>query len=243
MSEVSREELKLKLPSEYYDYIDVFNRTKAEELPPHRPYNHKIELEGDGRPPQSRLYPMSAYKLEKVKEYLDENLRKGFISPSNAPFTSPILFVQKKDGGLRFYVDYRKLNAITKRNRYSISLIDETLAKIIGCKYLTSLDIITVFNKLRIYPNSEDYTSFITSFGAYKYYILPFRLTNGPASYQYYMNDVLFNYLNEFCQAYLDDILIYSKIKKEHVKYIKIVLERLRVAGLQVDINKCEFHK
>ena len=242
VSEATEGTIKQKLPKEYHDLIDVFDRSKAKELPPHRSYDHKIELEAGKKPPQSRLYPMSGFKLQKVKEYLDDNLKKGFISPSTAPYTSPVLFVQKHDGSLRFCVDYRKLNAITIRNRYPIPLIEETLARVIGCKYLTKLDIIAAFNKLRMHPDSEDLTTFTTSFGAFKYHVLPFGLTNGPASFQHYMNDTLFEYLNDFCQVYLDDILIYSKTEKEHKQQVRKVLLKLREAGLQVDIEKCEFH-
>lgn len=93
---------------------------------------HRTEEPGK-KPPQSRLYPMSGFKLQKVKEYLEENLQKGFISPSRAPYASPVLFVQKQDGSLRFCVDYRKLNAITIRNRYPIPVIEEALASVVGC--------------------------------------------------------------------------------------------------------------
>ena len=237
------EEVKDKLPPEYHDFIDVFDRKKAEILPPHRPYDHKIEIEGEaGKLPKSRLYPISEFKLRKVKEYLTDNLKKGFITPSKAPYASPILFAAKKDGSLRFCVDYRKLNALTKRDRYPIPLIDEVLARVQGAKYLSRLDIIAAFNKLRMNPNSEDLTTFVTSFGAFKYRVLPFGLINGPASFQHYINDVLFEYLHEFCQAYLDDILIYSKTLKEHRNHVRAVLQKLREAGLQVDIVKCEFH-
>ncbi len=240
--EEALEEVKAKLPSEYHDYLDVFDRAMADQLPPHRPYDHKIELTGERTSPRSRLYHMSGYKLQKVKDYLTEHLNKSFISSSSAPYASPILFAEKKDGSLRFCVDYRKLNALTKRDRYPLPLIDETLARIQGSKYLTRLDIIAAFNKLRMHPGSEDLTTFITSFGSYKYHVMPFGLTNGPASYQHYMNDVLFDYLHQFCQTYLDDIIIYSKTLKEHKKHVRLVLNRLRETGLQVDINKCEFH-
>lgn len=242
---ITPDEIKRRLPEEYHDYLDVFDRDKADELPPHRPCDHKLEFtEGADKTklPRSRIYPISGRKLDEVKKYLDEYLKKGFIVPSQAPFASPILFAEKPNGGLRFCVDYRKLNQITKRNRYPIPLIDEVLAQIQGCKYLTRLDIIAAFNKLRMHPDSEDFTTFITSLGAYKYRVLPFGLTNGPANYQQYMNDILFDYLNDFCQAYLDDILIYSKTKKEHIRHVRLVLQRLREAGLQVDILKCEFH-
>ena len=139
-------------------------------------------------------------------------------------------------------MNYRKLNTIIKRNRYPIPLIDEVLARIQGCKYLTRLNIIAAFNKLRMHQSSEDFTTFVISLRAYKYKVLPFGLTNDPATYQQYMNDILFEYLNDFCQAYLNNILIYSKSRKEHVSHVRKVLQKLREAGLQVDILKCEFH-
>ena len=235
------DEIKAKLPVEYHEFLDVFDRSKANKLPPHRSYDHKIELNGDATPPQSRAYRMSPYKLQKVKEYLNENLSKGFITPSQAPYSSPVLFALKANGDLRFCVDYRKLNAITKRNRYPLPLIEEVIGKLVGCKHLTRLDIIAAFNKLRMHPDSEDLTTFITALGSYKYHVLPFGLTNGPSSFQQYINDVLWDYLNDFCQAYLDDILIYSKTRSEHRRHVAKVLTRLREAGLQVDIKKCEF--
>jgi len=236
------EEVKAKLSSKYHDYLDVFDRAMADQLPPHRPYDHKIELTGEGTPPRSRLYHMSGYKLQKVKDYLTEHLNKGFISSSSASYASPILFAEKKDGSLRFCVDYRKLNALTKRDRYPLPLIDETLARIQGSKYLTRLNIIAAFNKLRMHSGSEDLTTFITSFDSYKYHVMPFELINDSTSYQHYMNDVLFDYLHQFCQAYLDDIIIYSKTLKKHKRHVRLVLHRLREADLQVNINKCEFH-
>ena len=90
-------------------------------------------------------------------------------------------------------------------------MIDKILAQMSGCKFIIKFDIIAAFNKLRIDLGSKDLTTFITSMGLYKYCILPFGLTNRPASYQHYMNNILLPYLNDFVQAYLDDIIIYSK--------------------------------
>jgi len=236
------EQVKAKLSSEYHDYLDVFDRAMADQLPPHRFYDHKIELIDEKTSSRSRLYHMSGYKLQKVKNYLIEHLNKGFISSNSASYASLILFVEKKDGSLRFCVDYRKLNALTKRDRYPLSLIDETLARIQGSKYLTRLNIIVAFNKLRMHSSSEDLTTFITSFDFYKYHVMSFELTNDSAFYQHYMNDVLFDYLHQFCQVYLDDIIIYSKTLKKHKRHVRLILNRLREADLQVDINKCEFH-
>ena len=227
--------------AEFKDLFQDFDLSLAEKLSSHRAYDHKIELEGDSRTIKSRVYSMSYHKLLELKKYLDENLKKGFITASSAFFASFVLFVTKSNGSLRFCVDYRKLNAIIKRNRYLISLIEETLAKVIDFKYLIKLNIIAVFNKLRMNSDSENFTTFITSLNFYKYKVLPFGLINGPANYQHYMNDVLWNYINDFVQCYLNDILIYSKIRKVHVKHVKMILERLREADLQMDIIKSEF--
>ncbi len=221
------ETVKQKLPPEYHDSIDVFDKAKAKELPPHRSYDHKIDIEPGKVPPKCRIYPMSEYKLQKVKEYLEKNLSKRFISSSTAPYASPVLFVQKKDDSLRFCVDYRKLNAMTIRNRDPIPLIEETLARVIGCKYLIKLDVIAAFNKLRMHPDSEDFTTFVTSIVPFKYHVLPFGLTRSPGSYQQYKNDTMFDFLNDFCQVYLDDILIYSKTKKTHREHVRKVLLKL----------------
>jgi len=159
---------------------------------------------------------MSDYKLQKIKNYLIKHLNKYFIFSSSASYASLILFIKKKDDSLHFCVNYRKLNALIKRNRYFLSLIDETLARIQDSKYLTRLNIIVIFNKLCMHSSSEDLTIFITSFDFYKYHVMSFKLINDSTFYQHYMNDVLFNYLHQFCQIYLNDIIIYSKTLKKY---------------------------
>jgi len=123
-------EVKAKLSSKYHDYLDVFDRAMTDQLPSHRFYNHKIELIDEKTSSRSHLYHMSDYKLQKMKNYLIKHLNKDFISSSSASYASLILFVEKKDDSLRFCINYRKLNALIKRDRYFLSLIDETLAHI-----------------------------------------------------------------------------------------------------------------
>ncbi len=236
------EKIKVKLSLEYHDYLDVFDRAMIDQLLSHRFYDHKIELIDEETLSRSRLYQMFDHKLQKIKKYLIDYLNKEFIFFSFALYVSLILFVEKKDDSLRFCVDYRKLNVLIKRDRYSLSLIDETLARIQESKYLTRLNIIVAFNKLRMHSDSEDLTIFIIFFNSYKYHVMLFKLINESAFYQHYMNDVLFKYLHQFCQIYLDDIIIYSKILKKHKRYVWLILNRLREADLQIDINKCEFH-
>ncbi len=170
---------------------------------------------------------MSDYKLQKMKNYLIEHLNKNFISFSSISYVSLILFIEKKNDSLHFCVDYRKLNALIKRNHYLLLLINETLARIQDSKYLTRLNIIIIFNKLCMHSRSEDLTIFIIFFDFYKYHMMSFELINDLTFYQHYMNDVLFDYLHQFCQIYLNDIIIYSKILKKHKKHVRLILHKL----------------
>ena len=163
---------------------------------------------------------MFDHKLQKIKKYLIDHLNKEFIFFSFASYISLILFIEKKDDSLCFCINYRKLNALIKRNHYSLLLIDKTFARIQESKYLTRLNIIVMFNKLHMHSDSEDLTIFIIFFDSYKYHVMLFKLINESVFYQHYMNDVLFKYLPQFCQIYLDDIIIYSKILKKHKRHV-----------------------
>ena len=231
-----------KMPVAYSHYEDVGSKAASDVLPLHRTYDHKITLDKPNTLSYSPLYQMSVTELEEVKRYLLDNLNKGFIEPSQSPFAAPVLFVKKANGSLRFCIDYRKLNQLTRKDRYPIPLLDETLARLGRAKVFTKLDIRQAFHRIRMDPDSEELTTFRTRYGAYKCKVLPFGLTNGPATYQRYMNDVLFDYLDDFCTAYLDDIIIYSENALEHEEHVKKVLQRLRDAGLQVDLKKCEWN-
>ena len=134
---------------------------------------------------------MFSYKFEKIKKYLIENLFKRFITFNKILYFSSMLFAMKVNENLRFCVNYRKFNIITKRNRYFLLLIKEIIEKIIECKYFIKLNIIAVFNKLCMHFDNENYTTFITILSAYKYRVLSFKLINELSSFQQYINDAL----------------------------------------------------
>ncbi|KAH7478801.1 Transposon Tf2-9 polyprotein [Fusarium oxysporum f. sp. matthiolae] len=231
----------LRLPEELQEFQDVFSPKEAEKLPPHRAGDHHIELIPGGKLPFGPLYGMSREELTALREWLDENLRKGFIRPSSSPVASPVLFVKKPGGGLRFCVDYRALNNITVKDRYPLPLIKESLNNLSGMKYFSRIDIVSAFNNLRIEKGQEYLTAFRTRFGLYESLVMPFGLTGAPATFQRYINDALREHLDIFCTAYLDDILIYSRTREEHIEHLKMVLQKLRAAGLFANPAKCEF--
>ena len=232
---------KTYLPLQYHEFLDVFDRNQANDLPPHRPWDHPIDLQHGKQPPASRPYSMNHHELKALRKYLDTELSKGFIRVSRSPAAAPVLFVKKPNGDLRFCIDYRGLNAISVKNRHSLPLISETLSQLSKAKYYTKLDIISAFNKLRIKEGDEWKAAFTCRYGLFEPLVLPFGLSNGPASFQSYINHALRGYLDNFCTAYMDDILIYSQNLSEHQDHVKSVLQRLREHGLQVDISKCSF--
>ena len=113
------------LPDEYRDYCDVFDWKKINELPPHHQYDHWIELTGEGISPWSKIYSLSGYKLQKMKKYITENFKKGFIEFSKILYFVSILFTLKTNENLQFCINYQELNTITKHNHYFISFINK----------------------------------------------------------------------------------------------------------------------
>lgn len=239
--------LKELLPEVYHEFAHVFSKEISDTLPPlRRGFDHEIHLKEGSNPQRdvghAFLRSMSEEELVATRKYLEENLTKGFIEVSKSAVSSPVLFAKKPSGGLRFCVDYRKLNAITEKDSYPIPLIQETMSLLRGVKWFTKLDVQQAFHRLRMRLSDENLTTFLTRFGAYKYKVMPFGLCGGPSSFQRFINETLWEFLNDFVTAYLDDVLIYGRgTLREHQKDVKKVLERLGEAGLQVDISKCEF--
>ena len=237
------QEQQPEIPEEYRDLAEVFSKTKAHELPPHRGHlDHHIPLEEGAKPVFGPIYNLSETELQVLKDYIDENLRKRFIRPSTSPFGSPVLFVKKADGSLRLCVDYRALNRITIKNRYPIPLISELIDRFKSKKYFTRLDVRDAFNRLRIAKGDEHKTAFRTRYGHFEYLVMPFGLTGAPGSFQSYINEILRPHLDIFCVVYLDDILIYSDTLEEHIRQVRLVLKALQEHGLYVKLEKCEFH-
>ena len=148
----------------------------------------------------------------------------------------------KPGGGLRFCVDYRALNAITRGDRYPLPLVRETLRNLAKARWFTKLDVRAAFHRLRIKEGDEWKTAFRTRFGLFEWLVTPFGLAGAPATFQRYINGTLADFLDEFCSAYMDDVLIYSGGSyKDHMRKVRSVVERLGKAGLKIDIDKCEF--
>ena len=231
-----------KLPMIYEAWKDVFSRNLADNLPNHSEGDHKIQILDGGKLPNHKPRQFSQIELEVARKYVDDMLSKGHIIPSDSAATSPLLIVRKPGGGLRICVDYRDLNEITIKDRYPIPLIQETLAHLAKAKIFTKLDVIAAFNRIRVRSEDEWLTAFTTRWGSYQYKVMPFGLCNAPSTFQRYINNALHDYLDKFCSAYLDDILIWSENIEEHTEHVKKVLQKMREKKLYADLSKCEFH-
>jgi hypothetical protein len=231
--------------SEYHDFLNVFSKENTNILSSHKKHDHRIKLEKDHEfdHEYASLYNLLKKKLLLIKKYLKKYLNKKFIEFSTVSYVSFILFAKKSDDELRFCVDYKKLNAIIKKNRYSISLIAKTIARLFKTKWMIKIDIRHAFNKIRMHSKkNENLTTFRIKYDMYNYLIMLFELINESFTFQNFINDILMNYLNEFVIAYLDNIIVYSNIKKEHIQHVRKILQRLLEANIQADVDKCEFH-
>lgn len=210
-------------------------------LPPRRAVDHKIELEPGAKPPFMPVYKMSPLELEEVKRQLIQLIEMDFIQPSKSPYGAPILFVRKKNGKLRMCIDYRALNKLTIKNRYPLPRIDELLDQLLGAQYFSKLDLQSGYWQIRIAEEDIPKTAFRTRYGHFEWKVLPFGLTNAPATFQALMNDILRPYLDDFVVVYLDDILVYSKTADDHVKHLDQVLSVLEQHELYAGLDKCAF--
>ncbi|KAH8172320.1 reverse transcriptase (RNA-dependent DNA polymerase) domain-containing protein [Sarocladium implicatum] len=189
-----------------------------------------------------KVYALSPDKQQALKEYLEENLAKGYIRPSKSPAGYPILFIPKKNGKQQICVDFRQLNDITIKNRYPLPLIKELRDKLGTAQWFTALDLKGAYNLIRMKEGEEWKTAFRTREGLFEYLVMPFGLTNAPATFQEFINYVLREYLDIFVVVYLDDILIFSNTLEEHKKHVHLVLQTLQDNNTLVEPDKCEFH-
>jgi len=172
---------------------------------------------------------------------LQELLDKGYIRPSTSPWGCPALFVKKKDDSLRLCVDYRPLNAVTIKNKYPLPRFDMLFDQLAGAKVFSKIDLRSGYHQIKIRPCDIPKTAFSTRYGLYEYLVMSFGITNATAYFMYLMNSVFIPELDKFVVVFIDDILIYSKTKDEHMQHLHIVLQRLRDHQLYAKYSKCEF--
>ncbi|MBW0564298.1 hypothetical protein O181_104013 [Austropuccinia psidii MF-1] len=185
------------VPPAYHQYLDVFSKVKAERLPPHHACDHHIELESL-LPPIGVIYSLSNQESETLWAYISENVEKGFIRPSSSSTRAPVLFDKKKDRGCGLCVEYNKLNAVTRKNRYCVPPMNQLITIFNGATIVSNIDLCGAYNLLIIKEGDEHLAAFRAKYGSYEYLVMPFGLPNSPSSFQNLVNDTFSDFLDIF---------------------------------------------
>jgi hypothetical protein len=232
----------LGLPKELREFEDIFEK-KEIELPEHKPWDHAIPIQEGKQPKAAPLYSVTYAEQQLLREFIEENLKRNFIKPSQSPVGYPVLFVPKKgEDKPRLCIDYRRLNEVTIKNAYPLPRIDEIWTMLTGSNWYTKIDIKEAYYHVRIKEGDEWKTAFRTKFGLYEFNVMSFGLMNAPATFQELINDTIRPAIGIYAVAYLDDILIYSKTREEHTKHCKQVMTWIREKKLRAKFSKCEFY-
>ena len=221
-------------------YASVFEPLSP-GMPPEGRVQHHIDLQPGARPKSKPPYRLSKFEEEECVRQLKVYLEMGHIQPSKSPYGAPVLFARKKNGKLRFCVDYRALNDQTIKDRFPLPRIDDLLDRLQGASVFSKLDLAQGYHQIQLAPEDVHKTAFTTQSGHFEFRVMPFGLCNAPATFQRLMNSTLSPYIGRFCMVYLDDIIVFSKDTDSHQKHLAMVLEKLAGAGLKTQISKCEF--
>ena len=201
---------------------------------------HEIPVTNED-PVRQRYRRIPPAQFHLVKEHVHELLRRGIVRPSSSPYASPIVVVQKKTGEIRLCVDYRELNARTRKDAYPLPRIDESLDALSGARWFSTLDLASGYNQVPMAEKDKEKTAFCTPFGLFEFNRMPFGLCNAPGTFQRLMERIFGDQSLQSLLLYLDDIVIFSTTFSQHLQRLDLVLSRLRHHQLKLKLSKCHF--
>ena len=222
----------------FKEYSDVFPIKLPPGIPPRRNIPAFIPLVDGSKPHSPPLRKYSIPELRELKIQIAYYLNQGWIRPSHSPWGAPILFVPKKNGKLRFCVDYRGLNKCTVKSTYPLANIDNIIENLQGAKFFSKIDLSQGYHQVPVADEDIAKTAMKTRYGSYEWMVMNFGLTNAPAAFTHMMNDVFTDFTDIFVLVFIDDILIFSKTKELHADHVKQVLQRLRDCKLKANWEK-----
>ncbi|GJR59583.1 putative reverse transcriptase domain-containing protein, partial [Tanacetum coccineum] len=210
---------------------------RLEDVPIVREFPEVFPKDLPGLPPTRQV----EFQIDLVPGAVPVARAPGFIRPNSSPWEAPVLFVKKKNGSFRMCIDYRELNKLTVKNRYPLPRIDDLFDQLQGSRVYSKIDLRSGYHQLRVCEEDIPKTAFRTRYGHYEFQVMPFGLTNASAIFMDLMNRVCKPYLDRFVIVFIDDILIYSKSRKEHEGHLKLILKLLKEEELYAKFLKCEF--
>src|SRR5258707_6212472 len=205
-SQVTATKILDNILAKYHKFRDIFSGEKVGTLAPHRPYDLQINVEEGAKPIHGPIYSLSPPELTALQEFLEEHTRNGFIHPSKSPWGSPVLFIKKKDGSLCLCMDFRALNRVTEKDRYSLPLILDLLTSPAPTRIYSKIDLKHAYHLVCIAEGDKPKTMFCTHYSSYKWRVMPFGLSNAPAAFQRFINEVLRDLMDICTVGYLDNI-------------------------------------
>ena len=221
-------------------YHNVF-ALESNELGCTSTIEHEIHID-KSKPFKEQFRCIPTPLLEEVCTSLQDMLDAGAIHPSQLPWCNVVVLVRKKDGTLHFCVDFRHLNAWMKKNLYPLSRIQEALESMVGSAHFSSMDFKSGFWQIKMAPESQQYMAFtVDNLGFYKFTHMPFGLCNAPATFQHLMQNTLGELNLTYCVIYLDDVIVFSHTKEEHLECLCMVYERFWEFNLKLQPSKCSF--
>jgi transposase InsO family protein len=198
------------------------------------------EIETDSQTPiKQAVRRVPIHLRDESRQEVSKMLKAGIVQPSNSPWASPVVLVRKKDGTIRFCIDYRKLNDVTKKDSYPLPRIDESLDSLGKARYFTTLDLASGYWQIGLTDEAKEKSAFCTPQGLFEFIVMPFGLTNAPATFQRLMERVLTGLQWQTCLVYIDDIIIFSNSVEHHITQLQRVFDRLKDAGLKLKPKKC----
>jgi hypothetical protein len=174
---------------------------------------------------KKQAYRTAPKENEFIQNEIEDMLQQRLIQPSTSPWSFPVLVIKKKNGKFRFYVNYKPLNDITKKDNYSLPRINEMLDALQDAQWFTTLDLASGYWQIKVKKEDQEKTVFITKFGTYEFKVMPFGLCNAPATFQRTIDKVLQGIKDKFVLVYLNNVIIFSKTFEEYIQHVEEVMK------------------